>query len=55
MLDSRRFLRRGSGFHLYGYVILENHVHLIAASADLSRDMRRFKAYTAKQIVGHLQ
>ena len=55
VLDSWRFLQRESGFQLYGYVILENHLHLIAASADLSRDMQRFKAYTAKQIIGHLQ
>ncbi|WP_445368960.1 REP-associated tyrosine transposase [Methylomonas sp. BW4-1] len=55
VLDSWRFLQRDSGFQLYGYVILENHLHLIAAPADLSRDMQRFKAYTAKQIIGHLQ
>ncbi|CAD6876403.1 Transposase and inactivated derivatives [Methylomonas fluvii] len=55
VLDSWRFLQRDSGFQLYGYVILENHLHLIAASPDLSRDVQRFKAYTAKQIIGHLQ
>lgn len=38
-----------------GYVILENHLQLIAASPDLSRDMQRFKAYTAKQIIAYLQ
>ncbi|MGZ4992214.1 MAG: transposase, partial [Methylobacter sp.] len=51
VLDSWRFLQRDSGFQLYGYVILENHLHLIAASEDLSRDMQRFKSYTAKQII----
>lgn len=55
VLDSWRFLQRESGFQLYGYVILENHLHLIAASPDLSRDMQRFKAYTAKQIIAYLQ
>jgi putative transposase len=55
VLDSWRYLQRESGFQLYGYVILENHLHLIAASADLSRDMQRFKAYTAKQIIAYLQ
>jgi putative transposase len=55
VLDSWRFLQRESGFQLYGYVILENHLHLIASSPDLSRDMQRFKAYTAKQIIAHLQ
>ncbi|WP_171695679.1 hypothetical protein [Methylomonas sp. ZR1] len=42
VLDSWRFLQRDSEFQLYGYVILENHLHLIAASPDLSRDMQRF-------------
>ncbi|AMK78677.1 MULTISPECIES: REP-associated tyrosine transposase [Methylomonas] len=55
VLDSWRFLQHESGFQLYGYVILENHLHLIAASPDLSRDMQRFKAYTAKQIIAYLQ
>ncbi|ANE55124.1 REP-associated tyrosine transposase [Methylomonas sp. DH-1] len=55
VLDSWRFLQRDSGFQLHGYVILENHLHLIAASADLSRDMQRFKAYTAKKIIAYLQ
>jgi hypothetical protein len=36
--DSWRFLQKDSGFRLYGYVILENHLNLIAASPDLSRD-----------------
>jgi len=55
VLDSWRFLQQESGFQLYGYVILENHLHLIAASAYLSHDMQRFKSYTAKQIIAHLE
>jgi putative transposase len=55
VLDSWRFLQQEAGFQLFGYVILENHLHLIAASADLSRDMQRFKSYTAKQIIAHLE
>jgi len=55
VLDSWRFLQREAGFALYGYVILENHLHLIAASEDLSRDMQRFKSYTAKAIIAYLE
>jgi REP element-mobilizing transposase RayT len=55
ILDSWRFLQSNTDFRLYGYVILENHLHLIAASEDLSRDMQRFKSYTAKQIISHLE
>jgi len=55
VLDSWRYLQREAGFILYGYVILENHLHLIAASADLGRDMRRFKSYTARAIINWLE
>jgi putative transposase len=54
-LDSWRFLQREAEFQIYGYVILENHLHLIAASTDLSRDMQRFKSYSAKQIIAYLE
>lgn len=30
-------------------------MHLIAASENLSHDMQRFKFYTAKQIIAHLE
>ncbi len=55
ILDSWRYLQRESKFQLYGYVILENHLHLIAASDNLILDMQRFKSYTAKQIIAYLQ
>jgi len=55
VLDSWRFLQQTADFKLYGYVILENHLHLIAASDDLSHDMQRFKSYTAKTIIAHLE
>ena len=55
VLDSWRFLQREAGFQLYGYVILENHLHLIASSADLTKDMQRFKSHTARQIVDYLE
>ena len=55
VLDSWRFLQREAEFEIYGYVILENHLHLIASSPDLSRDMQRFKSYTAKRIIDYLE
>ena len=36
------------------YVILENHLHLIAQSSDLKRDVARFKSFTAKQVIACL-
>jgi len=55
VLDSWRFLQQDSGFEIFGYVILENHLHLIARSQNLSRDLQRFKSYTAKEILAYLQ
>jgi REP element-mobilizing transposase RayT len=55
LLDSWRFLQREAEFEIHGYAILENHLHLIASSPDLSRDMQRFKSYTAKRIIDYLE
>ena len=55
VLDSWRFLQHDSGFEIFGYVILETHLHLVARSKNLSGDMQRFKSYTAKEILACLQ
>jgi REP element-mobilizing transposase RayT len=55
VLDSWRFLQANGRLTLYGYVILENHLHLIASSANLSKEIGDFKSYTAHRIVEHLQ
>jgi REP element-mobilizing transposase RayT len=55
VLESWRFLRREAGFTLHGYVILENHLHFVARSDDLGRDVQRFKSYTARRILDHLE
>ena len=36
-------------------MILENHLHLIATSSQLSKDMARFKSFTARQIINFLK
>src|SRR5258707_14451973 len=54
VLDSWRFLQRNEGFELFGYVILENHLHLVAAAPDLSKKIGRFKSFTARQIIDFL-
>ncbi len=43
------------GLKLYAYVILENHLHLIAQSPQLNKDMTNFKSYTARRIIDHLK
>ncbi|WP_044410525.1 REP-associated tyrosine transposase [Thiomicrospira microaerophila] len=54
VLDSLRFLQ-SEGLIVFGYVILENHIHMVVQSDDLARDMARFKQFTAKQCLALLQ
>ena len=55
ILDSWKYLQQNSNFKLYGYVILENHIHLIAQSDNIQTDLQRFKSYTARQIIDYLK
>jgi len=55
IFDSWRFLQEQDRLRLYGYVILENHLHFIAESADLAREVANFKSFTASKILGLLQ
>ena len=41
------------GLKIYGYVILENHLHLVVQSDDLNRDLARFRSFTAKQLLAY--
>ena len=54
ILDSFCYLQKNSSFKLYGYVIMENHLHWIAQSEQLSKDIQRFKSYTARRLIDYL-
>ncbi len=53
--DSWRYLQREHDFRLLGYVIMENHLHLIASATDLSDMIKRFKSFTARSLIDLLQ
>jgi putative transposase len=55
LLDSLDFLQQQRRLTVHGYVIMENHLHLIATAADLSREVASFKSFTARSIVDGLQ
>jgi REP element-mobilizing transposase RayT len=55
VLDSWKYLQENSAFEIFGYVILENHLHLVARSENIEHDIKRFKSYTAKEIVTYLK
>jgi REP element-mobilizing transposase RayT len=53
--ESWRFLVDSKRLTLFGYVILENHLHLIASSPDISKEIGDFKSFTARQIIDYLE
>ncbi|MFO0173334.1 MAG: REP-associated tyrosine transposase, partial [Aphanizomenon sp.] len=55
IIDSLNFLQCQQRLKLYGYVIMENHLHLIAAAANLSKEIGNFKSFTARSIIDLLE
>ncbi|MCB0121779.1 MAG: transposase [Caldilineaceae bacterium] len=55
LIDSLRFLQTEGRLCLYAFVIMENHLHLVASSADLSKEIGNFKSYTARRIIDYYQ
>jgi REP element-mobilizing transposase RayT len=55
VLDSWNFLHDRGRMRLFGYVVLENHLHFIARSDDLAKEVGDFKSFTARQIIDMLQ
>ena len=51
IIDSLNLLQCQQRLTLYGYVIMENHLHLIAAAANLSEEIGNFKSFTARSII----
>src|SRR6516165_4993158 len=55
VIDSWDFLRKEKDFRLYGYVLLENHLHLIASAPELANAIKSFKMFTARRILDLLE
>jgi putative transposase len=55
LLDSWTFLHKEGRIVLYGYVVLENHIHWIASAEDLGKQVGNFKSYTARRIIDLLE
>ena len=55
ILDALQYRRENREFTLHAYVILENHIHLIAQSEQLDKEMASFKSWTARQIIDMLK
>ena len=58
VVDCFAFCRKNKGLELYAYVIMTNHIHLIACAKEpflLSEIVRDFKKFTANQLLPLLQ
>jgi REP element-mobilizing transposase RayT len=57
VIDSFRYSIENKGFQLFAYVVMSNHIHLIANSSEakLSDILRDIKKYTSKKIVEAIQ
>lgn len=56
IVDSLKFCQQRKGLEIYAYVIMTNHLHLIARRADgeLVHAIRDFKSFTAKRLLNLL-
>ena len=55
ILNALAWRQRNKGVKVYGYVILENHMHCILQTPALRRHIHDFKAFTAKEILRYLE
>lgn len=53
VIESLKYCQQNKGLQIFGYVIMSNHIHLIANSPNgqLSETLRDFKKFTAKTII----
>ena len=57
IVDSLNYCAKHKQLEIYGYVIMSNHVHLIAKSnsKDLSGTLRDLKSFTSKEILKSIE
>jgi REP element-mobilizing transposase RayT len=53
ILASMQYLQKSRELDLYGYVLMENHLHAVVASKDLVKDLANFKSFTARQCIDY--
>ena len=58
IVDALRFCQENKGLKLYAWVLMSNHLHLIAAAEEgknLSDILRDFKQFTSRKIIATIQ
>lgn len=51
ILEALRYRQEQQGWKVYGYVILENHLHMVVQSENLAVELPRFKSFTARKLI----
>ena len=51
VLESLQFCRKNKGLRLYAYVLMDNHLHLIAEAPEISRWLQSFKRHKARVLL----
>ena len=51
LFDTWKHQQQHAGLIIYGFVVLENHLHAVAQAEDPPRTWNHFKSYTARGIV----
>ncbi len=55
LLEAFTYRQQQLGWRLYGYVILENHLHCIVQTKHLQEELVHFKSFTARRLIDCLQ
>jgi len=55
IIESMKYCKVHKGLKLYAYVIMDNHIHLVAKAPELSATLASFKKFTAKEIIDRLK
>jgi putative transposase len=53
LIDSLRYLIEKQRITIHAYVIMENHIHLVAAAGNLSTEIASFKSFTARKCIDY--
>jgi len=55
IIESIKFCKTHKDLKLYAFVIMDNHIHLVAKAPELSDTLSSFKKFTAKEIIDQLK
>src|SRR4030042_2469556 len=55
VINSLKFMVENQRLALHGWVIMKNHLHLIASAGNLSKEIHDFKSFTARSIIDLLE